>query len=88
MSEISDLKPDKPATELLTPGQVALYLKVHNAEGPCEACGADKRTMWPESSGEEGIVRGVVMLACDGCNAVRQFLRPPIVSWLREHRCG
>jgi hypothetical protein len=72
----------------LRPTQVALYLKAHNAEQPCGACGNGKFTMHREPDGETGQARGVVTLACDGCNALRIFLRPPIVAWLKESRCG
>jgi hypothetical protein len=87
MSEIQDLG-HKPETAPLRPAQVALYLKQHNAERPCEACGGTKHTMWPERSGEEGLARGLVMLACDSCNCLRSWLRPPIVQWLESARHG
>lgn len=90
MTEIGDLTP-MPAAEsskALRPTQVALYCKVHGAERPCEACGGAKFTMWPEPDAETGHARGVVNLACDGCNAVRTFLRPPIVAWLKDSRSG
>jgi hypothetical protein len=83
--EISDLT-GKPATAPLRPAQVALYLKAHNAERPCEACGSKAFTMAPEPDGETGIMRGVVWLACDGCQCVRTFLRPPIVAWVKDSR--
>jgi hypothetical protein len=87
MAEISDLESKlEPETAPLRPAQVGLYLKQHNAERPCAACGSTKHTMAPEPDGETGIMRGVVWLACDQCNAVRTFLRPPIVAWLKGAR--
>ena len=85
MSELSDLEP-KPAGALLTFGQVALYLKAHNAERPCEACGSSGWAMLPEQPGSFGLNFGVVVMACRICNAVRWFLRPAILKWVRDNR--
>jgi hypothetical protein len=85
MAEVADLS-RKPDAEPLRPGQVSLFLRQHGAEKPCAACGSTKHTMWPESSAEEGAARGMVLLACDRCQAVRQHLRAPIVAWVRGAR--
>jgi hypothetical protein len=81
MSDLPDLA-DQP----LRPAQVAIYVKATRAEKPCAACGSETFTMWIEPDAATGIARGLVTLACDQCNCIRQFLRPPIVAWLRENR--
>jgi hypothetical protein len=87
MAEISDLESKlEPETAPLRPAQVGLYLKEHNAEKPCAACGSKAFTMAPEPDAATGVARGVVWLACDQCNALRTFLRPPIIQWLKGAR--
>lgn len=98
MTEIDDLNPaPRPAApEALSPGQVALYLKEHGAERPCEACGStdwvayDERTQgacaivaFAELGNQDSqAVEPVVRLTCEACGLIRTFLRERIVRWL------
>lgn len=85
MTEIEDLSPDKPADEApLTPKGLGLYLADKGAERPCEACGHHDFEMAPERPASFSVSLGVVLVACKHCNALRWFLRPPIVAWLKE----
>jgi hypothetical protein len=76
----------QPAGPLLTAGQTALFLRAKNAMRPCEACGSGDFVMCPEHDARFAEERGTVLLACRQCNALRTFLRPPVMAWLREAR--
>jgi hypothetical protein len=88
MSELHELRPDRPASVVLTAEDVRRYIAAKHANLPCQACGAESFTMCPERDGAAGEARGLVWLACDACNSLRTFLRPPIMAWLRGARGG
>ena len=60
MSELHDLRPDRPASVVLTAEDVRRYIAAKHANLPCQACGAESFTMCPERDGAAGEARGLV----------------------------
>ena len=58
MSELHELRPDRPASVVLTAEDVRRYIAAKHANLPCQACGAESFTMCPERDGAAGEARG------------------------------